>query len=820
MRSILLFAACTLFAISAKARVAPSTTPNSLSIIENKGQIKDQDGNARGDIQYVLPVRGMNIFIGNGQLHYQFTRVEVTNGNQPGTYIKPELRRNQDEDRYIDPMRANIHTYRLDVELVGANITAPVPGKRQLYYENFYGDGLPLSGLRAYSYDKVTYKNVYPDIDWVIFVNGNKLEHEFVVGSKGDASKIKLRYKGHTSLRLDNEGSLVASTPMGTITEKAPVCYGADGSPKASGYKLNGNELTYDLKGFKEAILIDPELIWGTYYGPDSSTSPFYDIHVYDSASLYACGLTWSGDNGSIATVGSHQATFGGYTDAYLVKFDTGGIRQWATYYGGVQDEYATGVTCDASGKVYMCGLAASPTGIATPGATQTTFGGGSSDGFLAKFGADGSREWGTYIGGNGSNFAWAVSCDLAGFIYVSGDTNEGTGISTPSGHQPTKSGGFDWYVQQYDNAGVRQWGTYYGGPGPEWNGASCSDGYVLYLTGWTTTTTLSTPFAHQVAHGGGTDAMVVKFFSSGAFSWATYYGGSGSETVGGIACDVFKNIYLYGHTNSDNNISTATSFQPSRSGNLDAFLVKFHPEIGYRMWGTYYGGPGNERTDKSRICTDDSANIYIIGITESTSGVASDTAWQTVYGGGDGDGFLGKFNHIGERKWCTYIGGANDDDVRAVSTLGQAVFICGQTSSPDSIATPGAFLASGGSNPFIYQGYLEKFSDPDTASIPEDTTTIPTYTHTNILPEVHLELFPNPNNGTFSLQGTMGDRTGIGMYTVIDVAGRMVLNGKTSVHAGKVDEQVVMGNVPTGVYWLKYRSPEGHERVVTFRKE
>jgi hypothetical protein len=573
----------------------------------------------------------------------------------------------------------------------------------------------------------------------------------------------------------------------------------------------------------KNKVLIDPQLIWGTYYGPTTSNTQFYDITVFDSAGLYAAGFTYADAAGVIATVGSHQYSFGGFTDAYLVKFDTAGNRKWATYYGGVEGDLGTGVACDVHGRVYMTGQAPSLTAIATPGAQQTTYGGGSSDGFLAKFNQDGSRVWGTYIGGPGANFPWRVSSDLAGMVYVSGDTNEGSGIATPGSSQPTIGGGYDWYLIQYDTMGVRQWGTYIGGPGAEFNGASCNDGYTAYVCGWTNSTTgISTPYGHQLTMSGSQDAALIKFFSNGVKGWGTYYGGSGGEQVGGVACDKFRNIYVFGSTSSDNGISTSDGFHTTRSGTIDGFLVKFHPEIGFRMWGTYFGGPNQEDVGLSRIACDDSANVYILGNTESTTGVASDTgAYQNTFGGGVNDGFLAKFNTIGQQKWCTYIGGSVFDDPRGAACYGRAVYIAGRTSSPDSIATPSGFQPTGGGGAFDYQGFIEKFSDPDTSTIPQDTTTVPEVkVNVRQVAESVLHLMPNPNNGSFFLQGTVGSRTGIAQYTITDAAGRTVASGKTATHSGQITEQITMGNTPVGMYFIRFVSPEGIEKVIPFRRE
>jgi hypothetical protein len=101
--------------------------------------------------------------------------------------------------------------------------------------------------------------------------------------------------------------------------------------------------------------------------------------------------------NEAIATAGSHQSSFGGgyYSDGFLVKFNSNGVRQWGTYYGGSGSEYYYfSVAIDGSGYVYLAGSTGSSDSIATAGSHQCSYGGGSvygCDAFLVKFSSENS---------------------------------------------------------------------------------------------------------------------------------------------------------------------------------------------------------------------------------------------------------------------------------------------------------------------------------------------------------------------------------------------------------------------------------------------
>lgn len=102
--------------------------PKPLSFIENKGQITDQHFKSRKDIDFKLEAPGLNIFVGNGQVHYQWAR-----SNPDST----------------------ITSYRMDVQLAGCNPDAAIEIQdAQDYYETYYNSNLP-DGAVAHSCNKI-----------------------------------------------------------------------------------------------------------------------------------------------------------------------------------------------------------------------------------------------------------------------------------------------------------------------------------------------------------------------------------------------------------------------------------------------------------------------------------------------------------------------------------------------------------------------------------------------------------------------------------------------------------------------------------------
>ncbi len=228
---------------------------------------------------------------------------------------------------------------------------------------------------------------------------------------------------------------------------------------------------------------------------------------------MYLAGATQS--TTAIATTGSHQSSYGGGSrDAFLVKFNSNGIRQWGTYYGGSGWDFVHSTATDRIGNVYLAGLTPSTTAIATTGSHQSSYNGGDRDAFLVKFNSNGIRQWGTYYGGGGNDFGYFIATDGIGNVYLAGYTSSTTAIATTGSHQSSHGERGDAFLVKFNSSGVRQWGTYYGGSDYDagWTIAINGSGNV-YLAGVTqSTTAIATTGSHQSTYGGDWDAFLVKF--------------------------------------------------------------------------------------------------------------------------------------------------------------------------------------------------------------------------------------------------------------------------------------------------------------------
>lgn len=268
--------------------------------------------------------------------------------------------------------------------------------------------------------------------------------------------------------------------------------------------------------------------------------------------------ITGAAGYGLPTTSGAFQTTFSGIssTNGFVTKVNSSGSALvYSTYLG--MNSWGSAIAVDTSGNAYVAGSVASypvlgfPT---TPGAFQTTFGGGYQDAFISKLNAAGSGLiYSTYLGGPGSDVAAAIAVDAGGNAYVAGAAGIGFPI-TSGAYQPTI------------NAGA--WGS------------------------------------------SGQDAFVSKLNATGSgLVYSTYLGGSQQEGASGLALDGNGNAYVTGQTNSDNFPITPDAFQGDTVLNAGAYVTKLNASGSNLLFSSYLPGTGG-----SVIATDSSGDAYVAG--------------------------------------------------------------------------------------------------------------------------------------------------------------------------------------------------------------
>jgi hypothetical protein len=270
-----------------------------------------------------------------------------------------------------------------------------------------------------------------------------------------------------------------------------------------------------------------------------------------------------------------------------------------------------TGIAVDAFGNAYVAGYTSDPTGtLVTTNGFQTTYGGGSSNGFVMKIlpsgNGAGDLSYGTFLGGCGSDQALAIAVGkgVPGTVYVTGTTTStnfpvnGTVAAFQSALRTVGNGNsnafFSVIGQSTSGATALAYSTYLGGLESDAGlGIFFAAINQIYVTGSAKSWDFSWQYNFQ-PFGGDQDAFVMEMdpTSAGAASllYATPLGGSAAAGVSataqghGIVADATGNFWVAGATtagdfplagNTNNGLQTVCASCQQTPPLNDAFLVQ-----------------------------------------------------------------------------------------------------------------------------------------------------------------------------------------------------------------------------------------------------
>lgn len=233
-------------------------------------------------------------------------------------------------------------------------------------------------------------------------------------------------------------------------------------------------------------------ILYSTFLGGGSADHASA-IAVDSVGSAYVTGSTYSVN---FPVAAAFQAHTGGGQDAFVTKLSPQGSGLvFSTYLGGSggspgSPESGAGIGVDASGNVYVAGTTSS-SNFPTQSPLQSAHAYGT-DLFAAKLAPTGSSLlYSTYLGGSGYDYANTAIVDMAGCLYIGGQTSS-------------------------------------------WD--------------------LPVANTYQRSLAGMTDAFAIKLNSAGgSMNFASYLGGAGLDAAMALGLDHQGNLYLAGTTQSSN---------------------------------------------------------------------------------------------------------------------------------------------------------------------------------------------------------------------------------------------------------------------------
>lgn len=426
---------------------------------------------------------------------------------------------------------------------------------------------------------------------------------------------------------------------------------------------------------------------WSTFLGYTMDNDGVYAVAADAQTNTYYGGYLGQGaiqnDNG-ITPLNTYQAG----RDGFVAKVAPDGSLSWYLLLNDSADQNGaddrvSALAATTNGLLYAAGF------IGRPDLDDT----GCDASLTSISSASGGINWTARLGdANKTNLFSAVAVDSNGYVYAVGTTTL-TNLPNPVAGYSVNGTNYGAHLKGKTDAcvvkfapgnGAVVWSCYLGGTNDD-AATACAvaaDGsvYVAGQTrsaGWTTlssrTPTPSNP-----------DAFVVKLSASGAHVWSTFFGGSAADAVASLAKAPKSGTLVLGGTTASSDFVAATNRLNAYAGGTDGFVLAL-TDTGTAFqtnWCRFFGGSTADSVSALVVLTN--GPIAVGGTTASGTWLA-ETGSSTF--GGAQDGFVSLLAADGTVAWSSYVGGANDETLRALAAPANRLCAGGETYSPNWVS-------------------------------------------------------------------------------------------------------------------------------------
>lgn len=295
----------------------------------------------------------------------------------------------------------------------------------------------------------------------------------------------------------------------------------------------------------------------------------------------------WANERGDVFVTGSisgsakfykSEVSSRGGGDVYVAQFNSSGNLIWIKTFGGKLDDFATAITGDPEGNLYVTGLF---TDTARFGETELISKG--SDLFTAKLNPKGSVIWVKALGTAGTAISNAIAVTDQGGVFVGGVYSG----NFDNDKIKRNIGQTDAFVCKLDWEGNRTWTRVFGGPGFEEVNVLKTDPWGRVLVGAVFDQFM---YVNEMEYEGSSSksGAAILYESTGSVVWTKIFTGQDAQcSIHDAVTDLEGTCYLTGKFSGDMNFGEVVA---SSRGQTDAFILAVD-KSGSVRWISAIGG-------------------------------------------------------------------------------------------------------------------------------------------------------------------------------------------------------------------------------------
>jgi hypothetical protein len=363
------------------------------------------------------------------------------------------------------------------------------------------------------------------------------------------------------------------------------------------------------------------DLVWVYSIGGTDSDTPF-DIKLGSSNGVYVAGTVSAG-----AVCSGRVVKNSGGHDILLMRLNSAGTCDWALGIGGSGEDQAQSMLIEPNGDVVVTGFFSGTVDFDPGAGSALLVSRGGHDGFVARYGADGTFETVVQFGGAEDDAGNAIARTVEGDLVVGGEFR---GVATfGSALAPvllTSAGDVDFFLTRLSPQLGTQWATRGGGTGADAVGLNSIQvdglGRIWVAGAFSGVADLDgSPLAVLVTSLGSSDIFVARYDGTGAWAGvARAIGGSGGEAVDKMVIDASGNLYLAGwfqnSVDFDPGAGTHVVVAKGSQGAGDGFVLSLDAGAEFR-WvdpiGSVIAGDGNLGIT-SGLALDSGGSLWAVG--------------------------------------------------------------------------------------------------------------------------------------------------------------------------------------------------------------